>query len=198
MNDRKIYRKNAYGARAREFVEDDYLEGVRNEAGEQVMRALTPAEKLWWSAFNDAYYGNNVAKNEDIIPGITAQKKLINDSTNARNRCAYSLARATVGMRELDRAETIETSVRQPHAEEFCMEKALRTKDSLSDVLQEILDNAAVDLLHECPDTHEAYRKRLLSFYSLFQRAIWRESRATTRTRQLRKIALVAMQKIKE
>jgi hypothetical protein len=74
-----------------------YVNGVKNEHGETVMRSLTEEEKDWL----DQFYKEELSGTRKGAVFNDSFKK-IDDANNARNRCIMNLARMTNKLESFD------------------------------------------------------------------------------------------------
>jgi len=81
--------------RYEEIEQNQYINGVKNDDGELVIRALTEAEKDWLNRFNEETVNANFKHKGKKIDATKASKKRSYDKNNARNRCIYTKAKAS-------------------------------------------------------------------------------------------------------
>lgn len=81
--------------RYEEIEQNQYINGVKNDNGEIVIRELTSAEKDWLNRFNEEFVNANFNHKGKKIDATKASKKRSYDKNNARNRCIYTKAKAS-------------------------------------------------------------------------------------------------------
>lgn len=81
--------------RYEEIEQNQYINGVKNENGETVIRELTHSEKDWLNRFNEEFVNANFNHKGKKIDATKASKKKSYDKNNARNRCIYTKAKAS-------------------------------------------------------------------------------------------------------
>lgn len=67
-----------------DFIETEYSKGVKNEAGEVVIRPLTPDEKAWLSQFISETEHGNINSGEEIKLLLRQRSALISDRVSAK------------------------------------------------------------------------------------------------------------------
>lgn len=72
----------------KDYIEADYINGVKNSKGETVIRALTEEEKAWLNDFYGEFINANVKREGGIIDW--EDRKEIYNANNSRNRCIYN------------------------------------------------------------------------------------------------------------
>lgn len=81
--------------RYEEIEQNQYINGVKNDNGEIVIRELTHSEKDWLNRFNEEFVNANFNHKGKKIDATKASKKRSYDKNNARNRCIYTKAKAS-------------------------------------------------------------------------------------------------------
>jgi hypothetical protein len=87
----------------RDYIEPDYINGVKDSKGNQVMRALTNEEKDWL----DQFYKETVnadLRNPEFYKTKEEKKKIYGEN-NARNRCLYNQTKKTGKLVKVDPKE---------------------------------------------------------------------------------------------
>ena len=85
----------------RDYIEPDYIDGVYNDNGELLIRALTDEEKEWLNKF----YEETVCasfKGEESLYTEKEDRREIYSENNARNRCLYNKAKKTNRLMHFD------------------------------------------------------------------------------------------------
>lgn len=83
-----------------EIIETDYVNGVRNEKGELVIRPLTDEEKAWLDKFYKEY-ANGEKLSDDSFHDKRHQEDIYL-ANNARNRDIYNCKKQTKKLKQLD------------------------------------------------------------------------------------------------
>ena len=86
----------------RYYIEPDYIDGVVNEKGEQVIRPLNDEEKAWLNKFYKEVIVTSFKKDgSDFYDKIEDQRALYRDN-NKRNTCLYNHMQSTGRLKSLD------------------------------------------------------------------------------------------------
>lgn len=86
----------------RSYIEADYIDGVRNSSGEEVIRPLTDQEKEWLNKFYKETIVTSFKKDgSDFYDDVEDQRSLYRDN-NKRNTCLYNFLHRINRIAELD------------------------------------------------------------------------------------------------
>ena len=95
----------------RDYIETDYVNGIKDKHGNVVMRALTEEEKDWLDQFYKETVNANF-KDAKLITDKEEQKKIYGEN-NARNRCLYNQAKKTGKLVKIDVKEMVCSIIKQ-------------------------------------------------------------------------------------
>jgi hypothetical protein len=84
-----------------EYMDVEYINGIYDEFGNQVMRPLTPEEKDWLDKFYKEYYCASF-NHENCLHKSKNEKRNLYNANNARNRCIYNLKNAIHTLKPLN------------------------------------------------------------------------------------------------
>lgn len=77
----------------RDYIETDYIDGIYDSNGNEVMRPLTDEEKEWLDQFYKETVNANLS--DAKLYKDKKDRKQIYSENNARNRCLYNQAKKT-------------------------------------------------------------------------------------------------------
>jgi hypothetical protein len=84
----------------RDYIEAYYVNGVKDQNGKEVMRALTDEEKDWLNQFYKEEINANLSDAE--FNTEAEERKRVYSNNNARNRCLYNQAKKTGKLIKID------------------------------------------------------------------------------------------------
>ena len=101
--------------RFEEIEQDQYIDGVKDDDGNVVIRALTDKEKDWLNRFNEEFVNANFSHPGKKVKADKASRKKAYDKNNARNRCIYTKAKASGQLQyiedlKIEKKEQLETA----------------------------------------------------------------------------------------
>jgi len=77
------------------YIEPEYINGVVNAEGEQVIRPLTDKEKTWLNKFYEEYIVTSFKKTHRDLHNKQKQRRELYVDNNRRNRCIYNAKQRT-------------------------------------------------------------------------------------------------------
>ena len=131
-----VYLDKSENLRLRQdYMDVDYIDGVKNEKGETVIRALTHEEKEWLNNFYKEDLNASISKKNPIFYKENEQRLESFGRNNQRNRCLYNRQKASGALIELEDGISQHNPVKKTLSpEEICQRKEKEEyEDSLID-----------------------------------------------------------------
>jgi hypothetical protein len=85
-----------------EFLDTEYIDGVYDDDGKELLRPLTENEKAWFDKFNKEWLNASFSNDETDLHQSKEEKLEIYRQNNARNRCLYANKRKTKSLYQIN------------------------------------------------------------------------------------------------